>query len=135
MGYGIARLRRRCWSMAFVFEGLRVYRAAEACLVLAYSVAALLPKEERFNLAEQLRRAALSVVLNIAESTERRSARDAGYLIQVSLGSLVETTACLRVVEAAAYPVPESLLRNARAQYEELYRQLHVYRRSLRTRK
>lgn len=121
--------------MAFVFEGLRVYRAAEACLVLAYRVATLLPKEERFNLAEQLRRAALSVVLHIAESTERRSARDAGYLIQVALGSLVEATACLRVVEAAGYPVPDSLLRKARTEYEELYRQLHVYRRSLRTRK
>ena len=63
----VPRARGDPADMVFVFEELRVYRAAEECLVLAYQVAALLPAAERFNLAEQLRRAALSVVLNIAD--------------------------------------------------------------------
>jgi four helix bundle protein len=118
--------------MAFVFEALRVYRAAERCLALAYQVAALLPAMERFNLADQLRRAALSVVLNIAEATERRSPRDRAYRIRIALGSLVEVVACLRAVTIAGHAVPAALLEEARTSYETLYRQLHAYRRSLR---
>ncbi len=93
-------------GMAFVFEDLRVYRRAEECLTLAYETAAMLPSAERFNLSEQLRRASVSVVLNIAESTERRTGRDAARFIQFALGSLVEVIACLRIINHNASAVP-----------------------------
>ncbi len=116
--------------MAFVFEDLRVYQQAEACLVLVYRVVAALPDAERYNLAEQLRRAALSVALNIAESTERRGA-DAAHHIRIALGSLVEVVACLRMVQQNGYSAEADLIARTRADYESLYRQLHAYRRSL----
>lgn len=116
--------------MAFVFEDLRVYQQAEACLVLVYRVVAALPDAERYNLAEQLRRAALSVALNIAESTERRGA-DAAHFVRIALGSLVEVVACLRIAQQHGYPVDRNLLRRTLDDYESLYRQLHAYRRSL----
>ena len=119
-------------GMAFVFEDLRVYQAAERCLAQAYRVAALLPPVERFNLTEQLRRAALSVVLNVAEATERRSRGDRDYRLQIALGSLVEVVACLRAVAVVGHHVPDQLIEDARTSYETLYRQLHAYRRSLR---
>jgi four helix bundle protein len=121
--------------MAFAFEDLRVYDEAESCLARAYQIAAMLPSVERFNLTEQLRRAALSVVLNIAESTERRSPPDAAYMLQRALGSLVEVVACLRTIEALDYPVPTELLHATRDRYETLYRQLHAYRNFVRSRK
>ena len=121
-------------GMAFVFEDLRVYRRAEECLTLAYETAAMLPSAERFNLSEQLRRASVSVVLNIAESTERRTGRDAARFIQFALGSLVEVIACLRIINHNASAVPPQLLAATRDQYENLYRQLHAYRHTLRTR-
>ena len=116
--------------MAFVFEDLRVYQRAEACLELVYEVVAALPGAERYNLAAQLRRSALSVALNIAESTERRGA-DAAHFIRVALGSLVEVAACLRITHRRHYPIDPDLLRRVVADYESLYRQLHAYRRSL----
>ena len=116
--------------MGFVFEDLRVYRRAESTLVLVYRVVAALPRAERYNLAEQLRRAALSVALNIAESTERRGA-DAAHFVRVALGSLVEVVACLRIAQRHGYPVDPDLLHHTRAEYESLYRQLHAYRRKL----
>lgn len=117
--------------MAFVFESLRVYQRAEGCLALAYEIAAMLPSMERFNLAEQIRRAALSVVLNIAESTERRGPQDAARFIRIALGSLVEVVACLRIAEKSGYAISPQLLNQTRREYETLYRQLHAYRRSL----
>lgn len=116
--------------MGFHFERLRMYQRAEACLSLIYLLAAALPPEERFNLAEQLRRAALGIVLNIAESTERRSARDAARFIEIALGSLVEVSSCLRIARQH-YTLPHEPLTEARAEYEILYRQLHAYRNSL----
>jgi four helix bundle protein len=130
----LPRAARLIVGMAFVFEDLRVYQRAEECLALAYEAAALLPAAERFNLSEQIRRASLSVALNIAESTERRSNRDAARFLQFALGSLVEVVACLRIIEKRAYGVPPQLLASTRDQYENLYRQLHAYRRALRTR-
>jgi four helix bundle protein len=49
------------------FEDLECYQLALQVLREAYTVAKLLPPEEKFNLSDQMRRAATSVALNIAE--------------------------------------------------------------------
>ncbi|MFW5951052.1 MAG: four helix bundle protein [Gemmatimonadota bacterium] len=116
--------------MAFVFEKLRVYRQAEEHLRLAYEVAAALPVSERYDLARQLRRAALSVPLNIAESTERRGAKDRARFLRIALGSTVEVVACLRIA-LRFHDLDPALHDRARASYESLYRQLHAYRHSI----
>ena len=122
--------RALTYRMGFVFEDLRVYQRAERNLEVAYEVAAALPDTERFNLAEQLRRAALSVALNIAESTERTGPRDAVRFVRIALGSVVEVIACLRIANRP-HAISRELSQGAIADYELLYRQLHAYRRSL----
>ena len=53
-------------------------------------------------LAQQLRRAASSVPLNLAEA-RRRIGRDRLHQFRVAAGSADEVTACLRVAEALGY--------------------------------
>ncbi len=53
-------------------------------------------------LASQLRRAASSVALNLAEG-RRRTGRDRLHQFRVAAGSADEVTACLRVAEALGY--------------------------------
>jgi four helix bundle protein len=53
-------------SVHFPHESLDVYRTATEFLVVAEAIAGALPKG-RFYIADQLRRAALSIVLNVAE--------------------------------------------------------------------
>jgi four helix bundle protein len=53
-------------------------------------------------LALQLRRAASSVPLNLAEA-RRRDGRDRRHQFRVAAGSADEVTACLRVAEALGY--------------------------------
>ena len=53
------------------FEDLECYQLALQVLREAYRVAGLLPPEEKFNLAHQMRKAAVSSVLNIAEGYGR----------------------------------------------------------------
>jgi four helix bundle protein len=67
--------------------------------VRIYEVSADLPEEERFNLTSQMRRAATSVPLNIAEgaacATHAEFARFLGYAYR----SLKEIVTCLELCE------------------------------------
>ena len=53
------------------FEDLECYQLALNVVREAYQVAQRLPSEEKYNLTDQLRRAAVSVTLNIAEGYGR----------------------------------------------------------------
>ncbi|OGY44859.1 MAG: hypothetical protein A2729_05570 [Candidatus Buchananbacteria bacterium RIFCSPHIGHO2_01_FULL_39_14] len=50
---------------------------------------------------EQLRRATLSIVLNIVEGSARQSDKEFFRFIQLSLGSASEVVACLDVMHSA----------------------------------
>src|SRR5688572_22959238 len=71
-------------------EELRVWKLARSMAVVVYRVTATLPAGERFGLQAQMRRAAVSVVSNIAEGAGRNSTADFGRFISISLGSLAE---------------------------------------------
>ncbi len=53
---------------------LDVFIVGKNFVLSCYRLSKLLPQEERFNMMQQLRRAALSVQLNIAEGSSRKSA-------------------------------------------------------------
>ena len=65
-----------------------------------YKVSDLLPKSEEFNLKAQMKRAVVSVALNIAEGKTRKSAKDFSHFLNISVASLAETEACLSICEA-----------------------------------
>lgn len=73
------------------FEDLECYQLALQVLREAYRVAGLLPPEERYNLADQLRRSAVSVILNIAEGYGRYHYLDSLRFYYIARGSLEET--------------------------------------------
>ena len=48
------------------------------------------PKEEKYSLADQLRRASVSITSNISEGFYRRTSVDKSHFYYISLGSLAE---------------------------------------------
>ncbi|MDZ4216952.1 MAG: four helix bundle protein, partial [Candidatus Gracilibacteria bacterium] len=48
------------------------------------------PKEEKYSMTNQMRRAANSIMANIAEGNERKSKNDCCRFLEVARGSLVE---------------------------------------------
>jgi len=56
-----------------------------------------LPAEERFNMVQQIRRAALSVYLNITEGCSRRSVAERKRFYEISRGSIIEIDAVLEL--------------------------------------
>jgi four helix bundle protein len=71
-------------------EELQVWKLARSTAVVVYRLTATLPAQERFGLQAQMRRAAVSVVSNIAEGAGRSSTADFCRFIAISLGSLAE---------------------------------------------
>jgi four helix bundle protein len=72
------------------FRSVIAWQKAMNLAEAAYAVAAALPDIERFGLAAQLRRSAVSIPSNIAEGYERRSRAEYKRFIAIACGSLAE---------------------------------------------
>jgi four helix bundle protein len=82
--------------MEFDHERLHVYRLALEFLAFAEQLIAALPKG-RSHLADQLSRASLSIVLNVAEGAGKVSAADKRRYYVSARGSATESAALLDV--------------------------------------
>lgn len=85
------------------YKDLNVWKASVTLIKKVYTVAEQLPKSEEFNLKQQLKRAVVSVALNIAEGKNRRTARDFSHFLNLSVASLAEVEAILLICEELGY--------------------------------
>jgi four helix bundle protein len=85
------------------FEDLECYQLALQVLRETYRVVGRLSDVERYNLAHQMRRAATSVVLNIAEGYGRYHYLDSLRFYYIARGSLDETLSGFVTCDAVGY--------------------------------
>ncbi len=81
--------------MAFRFEELKVWHLAVDLSNEIDLMTKKFPLEERFSLSSQIKRAADSVVLNIAEGSTGQSKPEFKRFLTISLRSAIEVVACL----------------------------------------
>jgi four helix bundle protein len=72
------------------FRDLVVWQESMQLVREVYELSARLPRDERFGLSSQLRRAAVSIPSNIAEGARRRRRLTFRYHVEVALGSQAE---------------------------------------------
>ena len=85
------------------FKDLKAWQHARNLAVLSKAAIARLPDSERDGLADQWRRAAYSVALNIAEGASRRGVKDFRKHLDIARASLHEIEAILDLVLALEY--------------------------------
>lgn len=85
------------------FEDLDCYRLALQVVREAYDLAKRLPDYEKYDLARQLRRAASSVTLNIAEGYGRYHYLDSLRFFYIARGSLSETLSGFITCQTVGY--------------------------------
>jgi four helix bundle protein len=90
-------------------KSLNVYEAARELAMEVYKVSKLLPVEEKFNMLPQMRRAALSVKLNLAEGSSRKSETERKRFYEISRGSVVEIDAVLETAVDVGFLKKEEL--------------------------
>lgn len=83
--------------MEYKYENLDVWKLSKELIKKVYLLAAKFPKSEEFNLTSQIKRAVVSVCLNIAEGSVRQSNKEFKQFIRIAIGSLVEVDTCLKI--------------------------------------
>jgi four helix bundle protein len=91
-------------------QSLDIYQAVRELTKEIYFVSNQLPGEERFNMVQQIRRAGLSIKLNLAEGASRRSLLERKRFLEVSRGSLIEVDAILETAVDLKYFKMEDLI-------------------------
>ena len=81
----------------FRFEKLEVWQLARRFVVAIYKTTRKFPRDELFALVNQLRRAATSILLNIAEGSDRKSDVEFKRFLRMSLASLEEVVSGLYI--------------------------------------
>jgi four helix bundle protein len=72
------------------YKDLHVWQKAHRLTLAIYTATKAFPKEERFGLTSQVRRASASIAANLAEGCGRRSDGEMARFIQIAMGSGAE---------------------------------------------
>ena len=105
------------------FTDLIVWQRAHEFVLQAYVISKSFPRDERFGLTSQFRRAAVSVAANIAEGFKKKGRPDKVRFLNISQGSLEECRYYLFLARDLGYHAPSLLLKDL----EEVSRLLEKY--------
>jgi four helix bundle protein len=72
------------------YEDLRVWQDAMQLAEMVYEFCKQLPKDEMYGLANQMKRAAVSIPSNIAEGSERNGTKELLQFLHIARGSQAE---------------------------------------------
>ena len=84
-------------------QKLDIYTYSRAFVLECYKLTKVLPVDEKFGMISQIRRAALSVHLNIAEGASRKSHTERVRYYEIARGSIVEIDAALDIASDLNY--------------------------------
>lgn len=114
----------------FSFENLKVYQDARELVKNVYLLQNTFPKEERYALGDQIRRAAVSITANLAEGSGRQSPKEKIHFIEIAFGSMTEVFCELQTACDLNYLKTEQL-DALRPQFTEVAKMLSGLRNSL----
>ena len=84
-------------------EELDAYKLAKRLVTELYQLTSRFPSEEKFGLVSQIRRAAVSVPVNIAEGAARGSKREFSRFLLMARGSINEIRILLELSQDLGY--------------------------------
>lgn len=79
------------------YKDLDLYKSAKELVLSVYALLRKFPKEEQYALCDQLRRAVISILSNIAEGMGRVFIKEQIHFLEIAYGSLREVDCQLDV--------------------------------------
>ena len=116
--------------MAFKFEELKVWQRALEFSYQIHQLTQSFPKEELFILTSQIKRAADSIVLNIAEGSTGQSNPEFSKFLSYALRSGVEVIACLHIAKRRNL-LHDDLFRGLYDELESIIKMIQALRKTL----
>ncbi|MDO9509691.1 MAG: four helix bundle protein [Candidatus Magasanikbacteria bacterium] len=84
-------------GLKFGYQNLEVSILAKNLIKEVYYFTNKFPPSEMYGITNQIRRSVVSVALNIAEGSGKKSFLDFNKYIRISIGSLIETNCALEI--------------------------------------
>ena len=112
------------------YKDLDVWKKSIELVIEAYKITNLLPPEEKFGLASQMRRGAVSIPSNIAEGYARKNRRENAQFINIAFGSGTELETQILIVKQLNFIKSEELEKIYQL-LDSVLRMLYRYRESL----
>src|SRR5690349_8342004 len=88
---------------------LDVFNVTKHFVLSCYKHSKTLPSDEKFGMTTQIRRAALSVHLNVAEGCSRKSATERKRFFEIARGSIIEVDTALDIAVELNYLKKEEI--------------------------
>ena len=88
---------------------LDIFSVSREFVLSCYKETRFFPSEEKFAMIQQIRRAALSVHLNVSEGCARKSAGERKRFYEIARGSVIEIDAALDIALNLGYTSKERL--------------------------
>jgi len=104
-------------------ESLDVWKKAIDFVVEVYRITDEFPKEEKFGLTSQIRRAAVSIAANIAEGAGRKSTKEFLNFLSISQGSASEVETEL-LISLRLHFLPEKDFQSLAVKLDEIGRMI-----------
>ncbi|PIU41473.1 MAG: four helix bundle protein [Candidatus Omnitrophica bacterium CG07_land_8_20_14_0_80_42_15] len=114
----------------FRFEDLDIWKLAIEYADELYDLIQKLPTAERYNLTDQLRRAALSISNNIAEGSGVSTIKSFSSFLDISISSALEAVNLLHFASRRGF-VPEDERSKFYTKAETLIKKIRAFKNSL----
>ena len=117
-------------SYTYSFEKLEAWKNARSLAKAIYVLSYKFSNTEKYGLASQIQRAAVSVSSNIAEGSGRTSPKEKIRFIEIAYGSLMETLSQLFIAKDLEY-ISDSDIEEIRPLIELISAQLSIWRNKI----
>ena len=114
---------------SYAFEKLEVWKKGKDLVKMVYQFTKLFPKEEQYDLVKQMKRAAVSIISNLAEGTSRQTGKDRSHFTVMAYSSLMELVNQAILAYELGY-LDKQKYHEFRALSTEVSRMLHALRNS-----
>ena len=115
------------------FTNMSVWQKAYKLALFVYSITKTYPKEERYAIVDDMRRAALSISNNIAEGYGRFESRDKSRFYKISRGSAYEVLNQAILSKGLKY-IDEGTFNELKLQIPQIIDELDLLIKTLETR-
>ena len=89
--------------LQLAYTKLNVFGFSKALTLECYRITIQFPNHEKFAMVQQIRRAAISVHLNIAEGCSRKSLAERKRFFEIARGSVIEIDTAFDIAQELGY--------------------------------
>ena len=112
------------------YEDLQVYQRSYKASIVMYKLTQRFPSDEMYGLTSQIKRAATSIPLNIAEGYGRRdSASEFKHFLRTAIGSCYEMKVLIEMAKDLGF-INEKQYGRMCGEYEEIAKMLYKLRKN-----